>query len=181
MSSSGSGWRKLRPGWQCGFNVVLPWPSILSPRFPIPDRKVTQQHPLVAFQPHSLSVSLSLFLSSIFLLHFISPYLTSSHLSAPHTRMYARTCTFRGCLFLESLLSLPSIFPESSQSRTHTRRCTNASGVLIVYATGTLNGIAEAWLLQFTAAVSESRRRFPFATETLFRYARRIRWYNISR
>jgi len=48
-------------GWQCGFNVVLPWPSSLSlpssPSlllpFPIPDRKVTAAP--VAFHPHSLS------------------------------------------------------------------------------------------------------------------------------
>lgn len=50
-------------GWQCGFNVVLPWPSSLSLSaslclplllpFPIPDRKVTAAP--VAFHPHSLS------------------------------------------------------------------------------------------------------------------------------
>lgn len=145
-------------GWQCGFNVVLPWPSSLSPRFPIPDRKVTQQHPLVAFQPHSFSVSLSLSVSPPYSCSTL--FLPIWRLSHPRTcprHMYVRTHVhIQWGVSFSIPLPLPSTFLETSQSRTHTRR-TNANVVLIVYATGTLNGIAEAWLLQFTTAVSESR------------------------
>ena len=83
-------------GWQCGFNVVLPWPSSLSPFFPFPPTTVPHSRQEGNSGTGCLSSSLAFSSTPLCYHHFLS-FVVSACLSHPRILsiaqlyMYART------------------------------------------------------------------------------------------